>query len=42
MPILKKNKPIFLIDIAVPRDIAPDVNDLEMFTYMTLMIYKMW
>ncbi|MZG30304.1 MAG: glutamyl-tRNA reductase [Nitrospinae bacterium] len=25
----RKNKPIFLIDIAVPRDIAPDVNDLE-------------
>ena len=25
----RKNKPIFLIDIAVPRDIAPEVNDLE-------------
>ena len=25
----RKNKPIFLIDIAVPRDIAPKVNDLE-------------
>ena len=25
----RKNKPIFFIDIAVPRDIEPDVNDLE-------------
>ena len=25
----RKNKPIFLIDIAVPRDIAPEVNELE-------------
>lgn len=25
----RKNKPIFLIDIAVPRDIAPEVNGLE-------------
>ena len=25
----RKNKPIFLIDIAVPRDIEPEVNDLE-------------
>ena len=25
----RKNKPMFFIDIAVPRDIAPDVNDLE-------------
>ena len=24
----RKNKPIFLIDIAVPRDIAPEVNEL--------------
>ena len=25
----RKNKPIFLIDIAVPRDIPPEVNELE-------------
>ena len=25
----RKNKPIFFIDIAVPRDIEPDINDLE-------------
>jgi glutamyl-tRNA reductase len=25
----RKNRPMFLIDIAVPRDIAPEVNDLE-------------
>lgn len=25
----RKNKPMFFIDIAVPRDIAPDVNELE-------------
>jgi len=25
----RKNKPIFLIDIVVPRDIAPEVNELE-------------
>ena len=25
----RKNKPIFFIDIAVPRDIEPEVNDLE-------------
>jgi glutamyl-tRNA reductase len=25
----RKNKPMFLIDIAVPRDIEPEVNDLE-------------
>ena len=25
----RKNKPIFFIDIAVPRDIAPEVNELE-------------
>ena len=25
----RKNKPIFLIDIAVPRDITPEVNELE-------------
>ena len=25
----RRNKPIFFIDIAVPRDIEPDVNDLE-------------
>ena len=25
----RKNQPIFFIDIAVPRDIEPDVNDLE-------------
>ena len=25
----RKNKPIFLIDIAVPRDISPEVNELE-------------
>ena len=25
----RKNKPIFFIDIAVPRDIEPDVNNLE-------------
>ena len=25
----RKNKPMFLIDIAVPRDIAPEVNELE-------------
>jgi len=25
----RKNKPIFFIDIAVPRDIEPDLNDLE-------------
>ena len=24
-----KNKPIFFIDIAVPRDIEPDINSLE-------------
>jgi glutamyl-tRNA reductase len=31
LPVLKKRrgKPLFLIDIAVPRDIAPDVGDLE-------------
>lgn len=26
---LRKNRPIFLIDIAVPRDIDPSVNDLD-------------
>lgn len=26
---IRKNKPIFFIDIAVPRDIEPEVNDLE-------------
>jgi len=26
---LRKNKPMFLIDIAVPRDIEPEVNQLE-------------
>ncbi|MFQ5450465.1 MAG: glutamyl-tRNA reductase [Nitrospinaceae bacterium] len=26
---LRKNKPIFFIDIAVPRDIEPEVNELE-------------
>ena len=25
----RKNKPMFFIDIAVPRDIEPEVNDLE-------------
>lgn len=25
----RKNKPIFFIDVAVPRDIEPEVNDLE-------------
>lgn len=25
----RRNKPIFFIDIAVPRDVEPDVNDLE-------------
>ncbi|SVB83367.1 uncharacterized protein METZ01_LOCUS236221 [marine metagenome] len=25
----RKNKPIFFIDISVPRDIEPDINDLE-------------
>ncbi|MFQ5482398.1 MAG: glutamyl-tRNA reductase, partial [Nitrospinaceae bacterium] len=25
----RKNRPMFFIDIAVPRDIAPEVNDLE-------------
>lgn len=25
----RKNRPMFLIDIAVPRNIAPDVNDIE-------------
>ncbi len=25
----RKNKPIFFIDISVPRDIAPEVNDLD-------------
>lgn len=25
----RKNKPLFLIDIAVPRDVEPEVNDLE-------------
>ena len=25
----RKNKPIFFIDIAVPRDIEPDINSLE-------------
>lgn len=25
----RKNRPLFLIDIAVPRDINPDVNDLD-------------
>lgn len=25
----RKNKPIFFIDIAVPRDIEPEINDLE-------------
>jgi glutamyl-tRNA reductase len=25
----RKNRPIFFIDIAVPRDVAPEVNDLE-------------
>ncbi|MCX8021378.1 MAG: glutamyl-tRNA reductase [Syntrophorhabdaceae bacterium] len=25
----RKNKPLFLIDIAVPRDIEPDVNNIE-------------
>lgn len=30
----RKNKPLVLIDIAVPRDIDPEVNDLElMFNY---------
>ena len=31
LPILKKRRgrPLFLIDIAIPRDIAPDVGDLE-------------
>ncbi|MGI8820759.1 MAG: glutamyl-tRNA reductase [Chthoniobacterales bacterium] len=30
-PILRKrwDRPLFIIDIAVPRDVAPDVNDLE-------------
>ena len=26
---LRKNKPMFLIDIAVPRDIEPKVNDID-------------
>src|SRR3989442_8995210 len=26
---LRRNKPMFLIDIGVPRNIAPDVNDLD-------------
>jgi glutamyl-tRNA reductase len=25
----RKNRPLFFIDIAVPRDIAPEVNDIE-------------
>ena len=25
----RKNRPVFFIDIAVPRDVAPEVNDLE-------------
>jgi len=25
----RKNRPLFLIDIAVPRDIAPEVNDID-------------
>ncbi|HEY5214325.1 MAG TPA: glutamyl-tRNA reductase [Acidobacteriaceae bacterium] len=25
----RKNKPVFFIDIAVPRDVAPEVNDLD-------------
>ncbi|WP_263379474.1 glutamyl-tRNA reductase [Granulicella paludicola] len=25
----RKNQPVFFIDIAVPRDVAPEVNDLE-------------
>ena len=31
---LRKNKPLFLIDIAVPRDLDPELNDLEnVFVY---------
>ena len=26
---LRKHKPMFFIDIAVPRDIEPEVNELE-------------
>ncbi len=30
----RRNKPIFLVDIAVPRDIDPDINDVDnMFVY---------
>ena len=30
----RRNKPIFLVDIAVPRDIDPEINDLDnMFVY---------
>jgi glutamyl-tRNA reductase len=28
VPPKKKNKPIFFIDIAVPRDVEPAINDL--------------
>ena len=31
---LRRNKPLFLIDIAVPRDLDPELNDLEnVFVY---------
>jgi glutamyl-tRNA reductase len=31
----RQDRPLFCIDLAVPRDIEPAVNDLEVSIYMT-------
>ena len=38
---LRKGKPLFMVDIAVPRDLDPRIGELtKCISYMILMTYK--